>query len=215
MRGWLFLPSILKTRKTRRASMTVQRSFSESVKNGLVTGCALLALATSPMVSSVALAESGSGAGMQGQNPGGDGGAGGGNAGGPGGGAGGVGGGGLNEIFRAITGMGSGQQSVDPVAPSAGEGKSKRPANAGAPTAGAGGTSKRPVSTTEAEDDSDRPEWAGQPGGKDGVGGGSPTIPARKRAIFLAISGSFCAMRTEFQSCPPKVLFSRWMQKAI
>lgn len=142
--------------------MRVQKFFSKSVKIGLVTGCAVIALATSPMVSDVAFAGSDNGARMQGQNAGG-GNAGGGNAG--GGNAGGAGGGGgLNDIFRDITGMGNGQKSMDAVAPSA----------------GAGG-SKRPTSTVESDDDSDRPAWAGQPGGKDGAGGGRPETSGSKK----------------------------------
>ncbi|WP_323785258.1 hypothetical protein [Thalassovita sp.] len=131
--------------------MRAQRNILKTVRTGLFTGCALLALETSPLVTNAAYAENDNGARNQGQNAGGMGNE---NAGRN---ARDSGGGGLNDIFRNITGMGNGSQAADPVAPSA----------------GGAGNSNRPAAS-ESDEDSDRPDWAGQPGGKDGAGGGRP-----------------------------------------
>jgi len=114
-----------------------------SLKAALVTGCAAIALAASPIVPDFAFA-AGQGSGEQAQGGGQGNGQGG--AGKGAGGQGGRGGQGLGGIFRDITGM-------DSVEPSADDGA----------------------------DDSDRPEWAGQAGGKDGAGGGQPPTSGSKK----------------------------------
>jgi hypothetical protein len=44
-----------------------------------------------------------------------------------------------------------------------------------------GGQTSDAVTTADDGDESDRPEWAGQPGGKDGVGGGRPATSGSKK----------------------------------
>jgi len=122
----------------------ISKTFSKiSLRASLVTGCAAIALAASPIVPDFAFA-AGQGSGEQAQGGGQGNGQGG--AGKGAGGQGGRGGQGLGGIFRDITGM-------DSVEPSADDGA----------------------------DDSDRPEWAGQAGGKDGAGGGQPPTSGSKK----------------------------------
>jgi len=53
---------------------------------------------------------------------------------------------------------------------------------------------------TGSDDGSDRPAWAGTPGGKDGAGADSPPPLVPRRAICSVISGSYCAMPTACRS---------------
>lgn len=117
-----------------------------SAKAWLAVGCATLALSTGALVGEMAHADQHGGKQMQQGGGQGGGGAGGGH--GSGGQMGqGSGAKGLGGIFRDITGMGDqGRRGSDAV-----------------------------DSADEGDDTSDRPAWAGEPGGKDGAGGGQPT----------------------------------------
>ena len=133
--------------------MDLNSIFNTSQKASLIIGCAVAALAVSPMVSDTAFA-AGSGKQVQAGKSGGGAGAGAGGKGRGGDMAGRGGSGkGLGGIFRDITGMDDDtSRSDDPVA-----------------------------SSDDGDDDSDRPDWAGQPGGKDGAGGGRPATSGSKK----------------------------------
>ncbi|SHL38137.1 hypothetical protein SAMN05444414_11270 [Roseovarius marisflavi] len=138
--------------------MTQFFHFKRSLKYTLAAGCAIVALAATPMGSGMAFAEQGSGQGKQMQGGQGGKGAGGGHGQGGQMGQGGQ-GKGLGGIFKDITGM------DDPVTGRGGSADSGHSADA----------------ADEGDDDSDRPEWAGEPGGKDGAGGGQPATSGSKK----------------------------------
>ena len=130
--------------------MTQFFNVKSSLKYTLAAGCAIVALATSPIESGMAFAEQGSGQGKQAH----------GSQSGAGGGHGQGGqmgqdsrGKGLGGIFKDITGMDD----------------------------QTGGHGDSADAADEGEDDSDRPEWAGEPGGKDGSGGGQPATSGSKK----------------------------------
>ncbi|SLN53527.1 hypothetical protein ROG8370_02402 [Roseovarius gaetbuli] len=130
----------------------------QSLKFILAAGCAVIALGAASVAPDMTFAQEGSGKGQQGQGAGSGKGAGGGH--GQGGQMGQGGGGkGLGGIFRDITGM------DDPVK---GHG-------------GSAGSGDSADAADEGDDESDRPEWAGQPGGKDGAGGGRPATSGSKK----------------------------------
>lgn len=134
--------------------MTQTFNFKTSLKYTLAAGCAIIALAASPMGTGMAFAEQGAGKGKQGHGSQSGAGAGGGHGQGQGGQMGqGSRGKGLGGIFRDITGMDD----------------------------QTGGRDESADAAEEGEDESDRPEWAGQPGGKDGSGGGKPATSASKK----------------------------------
>ena len=120
--------------------------FQKSVKGMLAAGVAAMALVTVSVTPDVVLAQQGAGSGKQAHGAQSGGGAGGGHGQGGQMGSGGA-GKGLGGIFRDITGM-----DDDPV----------------------GGRGDSAESADEGDEESDRPEWAGQAGGKDGAGGGQP-----------------------------------------
>ena len=135
--------------------MNLNFNVMSRLKYTLAAGCAVAALAVAPIGSGMAFAEQGAGKGKQGNgsNVGGGAGAGQGQGGqmGRGGGA----GKGLGGIFKDITGMDDDTRG-----------------RGGDATDGSGDTAD---TAEEGDDDSDRPEWAGQAGGKDGAGGGQPS----------------------------------------
>ncbi|MGJ5621588.1 hypothetical protein [Sulfitobacter sp. MF3-043] len=147
-----------------------------SLKAMLVAGCATVALVTSPMVTDVAYAQQGSGKQMKGGSS-----AGGARGGGQRSDSGSGRGQGLGGIFRDITGMDDDAQGG---ATAKGGASAMGGSSAKGGTAAKGGSSK--VTTSDSADasdseDSDRPEWAGQPGGKDGAGGGQPPTSGSKK----------------------------------
>jgi len=116
--------------------MSTKTYLKTSLRTALITSCAAIALAATPIATDFAIAGQQAKKGQSGnQGGGGNGGV---------GQKGGGGKGGLSGIFRDITG---GSDS----------------------------------SAEDGEDDSDRPEWAGQSGGKDGAGGGQPPTSGSKK----------------------------------
>lgn len=128
------------------------------LKSNLWAACATIALATASVYAGDALAaEKGAGSGKQahGEQGQGSGHMGGGHGSGASSGK----GKGLGGIFHDITGVDE---------PSGGKPDT-------------GGQTSDAVTTADEGDESDRPEWAGQPGGKDEVGGGRPTTSGSKK----------------------------------
>lgn len=131
--------------------MTLYVNAMSRVKYALAAGCAVAALAVAPLDSNMAFAEQGSGQGKQAHGAQG--------SGGQGAGAGHSDnqmgrGQGLGGIFRDITGV---------------DDSSTR------------GGKTVDAADDDGEEDSDRPEWAGEPGGKDGAGGGKPATSGSKK----------------------------------
>lgn len=115
-----------------------------SMRSALAAGCAVIAIAATPIVTDFALAGQKAKSGQSGNQGGGGTGAGKSGSGGQMGGK----GKNLSDIFQDITG---GSDAVDPTA------------------------------SSDDGEDSDRPEWAGQSGGKDGAGGGQPPTSGSKK----------------------------------